>query len=239
MNARRTESGAQQKAGNSLVQPYDAARRTIGIVGGSLPLTLLIGGLILGLGVRPSLSAYFYTPLREVFVGTLCANAAFFWTYNGYDRKPGEWLSDRLATRIAALSAIGIALAPMLPGDAGSCVSLSQCLLGDGPAGAVHLVAAAVHFVMLALICLVVFTRGNSDTAEKRASNRVYRVGGWTILGVVAALAVLSFGPRPLRDALAPLRPVFWLETLAVVAFAASWLVKGDSLRPLIRAMIR
>ena len=43
----------------------------------------------------------------------------------------------------------------------------------------------------------------------------------------------------PLEDVaarLAPLRPVFWLETVATFAFAVSWLVKGDALRPVVRA---
>ena len=74
-------------------------------------------------------------------------------------------------------------------------------------------------------------------TTEKAASNRIYRVCGWTIVGSMAAIGLLMVAPDPLQARLVPLRPVFWLETLATVAFAMSWLVKGDALRPVVRAM--
>lgn len=230
------DPGAPQKADNDLVLSFLRVRRAIGLLGGSLPFTLLLGAVLTRTGFLPSMSAYFYIPLREIFTGTLCANAVFFWSYQGYAPRPGEWLSDRLATRIAAISAATIALAPMLPPD-GACHAASQCLFGSAPVGLVHFAAATVHFGTLAVISLVLFTRGDSRMAEKRASNRVYRACGWTIVAALAGLGALSFGPLPLRDALAPVRPVYLLEALATVAFAVSWLVKGDTLRPLVRAM--
>ena len=94
----------------------------------------------------------------------------------------------------------------------------------------------AAFFGALAVFCLVLFVRGSEGSTEKAASNRIYRVCGWTIVGSMAAIGLLMVAPDPLQARLVPLRPVFWLETLATVAFAVSWLVKGDALRPVASA---
>lgn len=191
--------------------PVAAHRRAIGLVGGSLPLTLALGGVATGIGLLPSMSAYYYTPLREVFTGTLMVNAALFVLYRG---GPG----GRCATVIAGLTAAAIALVPMAPAD-GICVAISQCVMGIGPASAVHFAAAALHFAVLASISLWLFAR--------TGRRGVHRTCGWIIVACLAGLAALSFGPRGMRDGLSFLRPVYGLEALATFAFAASWLIKA------------
>lgn len=69
------KSGAAQKADNDLVLSFLSVRRAIGCLGYFLPLALIAYGLSLGDGILTSISAYYYTPMREVFVGTLCAIA--------------------------------------------------------------------------------------------------------------------------------------------------------------------
>lgn len=227
-------SGALQRADNDLVLSFLRVRRAIGLLGFFLPAALVAYAATLGGTLLPTMSDYHYTPMREIFVGTLSANAVFLWSYEGYRPRPGEVLSDRMAARTASLGALAVALAPTLP-EAPAICTLSQCLLGDRAAALIHLAGATAFFGALAAFCLILFVRGTEDGREKRGSNRIYRVCGWTIVACLAAIAAIFVVPGAAAR-LAPLRPVFWLETVATFAFAVSWLVKGDALRPVVRA---
>lgn len=70
------ESGVFQKAHNDLVLSFLAVRRAIGALGFFLPVALLAHGLWKG-DLPTSISAAYYSPMREVFVGTLIAQAVF------------------------------------------------------------------------------------------------------------------------------------------------------------------
>ena len=64
-------------------------------------------------------------------------------------------------------------------------------------------------------------------TPQKIKRNVVYRVSGVVIVVCLLLIAVLRFlPPGPIDD----LQPVFWLETIASVAFGVSWLIKGETL---------
>ena len=125
-------SGAIQRADNDLVLSFLRVRRAIGLLGFFLPAALIAYGLAFGGGILPSMSDYYYSPMREIFVGTLCAIAVFLWSYEGYRPRPGEWLSDLTAARTASVGALAVAWAPTLP-DAPATCTISQCLLGDTP----------------------------------------------------------------------------------------------------------
>ena len=239
-------SGAEQRADNDLVLSFLRVRQAIGLLGFFLPVALLVWSLTLGPGLLPTISDYYYSPMREVLVGTLCAIAVFLWSYEGYDPRPGEWLSDHVAARTAALGALAIAWAPIRTDPLLDCrttepppliCTASQDAFGEGFAYVLHWVGATVFFGALAVFCLVLFVRGAAQTQEKAASNRIYRLCGWTIVGCMAAIALLNITGA--QAALVALAPVFWLETLATFAFATSWMVKGDSLRPVVRAVAR
>jgi len=53
--------------------------------------------------IQESISHYYYTGMRNVFVGALCAVALFMFFYCGYDK----W--DDLAGDMAGIFAIGVA----------------------------------------------------------------------------------------------------------------------------------
>lgn len=232
--------GAFEKAHNDLVLSFLAVRRAIGALGFFLPTALLAYGLAAG-GVLPSLSSAYYTPMREVFVGTLIAQAVFLWSYEGFRPDAGDLITDKATARVAAVAIALVALAPTDPfqkpvdGVIDPGCTLLQCLLGPQLSATVHLVAAGVFFGALAVYCLVLFVKGTVDRAEKAASNRIYRLCGWAILVSIGLIGLL-FVTGLERD-LAALRPVFWLETVATFAFATSWMVKGDALRPLVRTV--
>ena len=232
-------SGNSQKAHNELVLSFLAVRRAIGALGFFLPLALLVYGLLAG-KLLTSISAAYYTPMREVFVVTLSAQGVFLWSYEGYRPDVGDLISDKTTSRVAAVAIALVALAPTaMKAEAAvdPACTLLQCLLGADLSSKVHLVAAGVFFGALAVYCLVLFVKGEMDGAEKLASNRIYRICGWTIIASIGLVGVLAV--TGLDDRLAVLRPVFWLETIATFAFATSWMVKGDALRPLVRAAMR
>lgn len=238
-------SGEFQKSHNDLVLSFLAVRRAIGGLGYFLPVALLIYGLFTDDGVLGSFSISYYTPMREIFIGTLCAQAVFLWSYEGFRPDNGELITDKRTARVASVAVLLVALCPTSPADKlpehivmenGECVAtLLQCWLGEGLTSLVHLIAAGVFFAALAVFCLVLFVKGKVDGPEKAASNRIYRICGWTIVVSIALIGLLYV--TGLDKTLGGLRPVFWLESAATIAFATSWAVKGDALRPLVRAM--
>lgn len=238
------DQGIIQKAGNDLVLSFLSIRRAIGLLGFFLPLALLVWGVFAPDGIFRSISAAYYSPMREVFVGTLIAQAVFLWSYEGYRPRGAEIISDKGTARVAAVAAALIALAPTDPQGLGLAVvfdpaqdcTLLQCGLGVARTGTLHLIAATAYFGALAVYCLVLFRRGARDNVEKRASNHIYRICGWLIVASIAAIGAMFATGWDMR--LASLRPIFWLEVVATFAFATSWLVKGDALRPLVRGVV-
>ncbi len=203
------------------VRSYAELRRAIGILGTLLPFVLSIAAcVIFGTGIQSSLSRYYYTEMGDVFVGTLCAIGVFLYSYKGY---PGKGLSDNVVGNVAGVSAIGVALFATDPSGS-----------ADIPAtftGTVHVLFAALLFASLACFCLCLFTRtdpSRDPTEQKLRRNRIYRVSGWTIVVSILLIGVQALLPGEIRQTLKPYNPAFWLESVAVVAFGVSWLIKGQ-----------
>ena len=199
----------------SLVLSYLGLRRAVGYIGIGLPFVLLIGKLLLQGGPLPgSISAYYYSDMRNVLVGALFAVAIFLISYR-YDTP------DARAGTLAGIMAIGVALFPTSPDDP----TAQERVIGT-----VHLVCAAVFFLTLAYFSYFLFTRtGQTEpTPRKKQRNVVYRVCGILIV-VCIVLAVLAdnlLGTTLVDE----LHPVFWLESVAIVAFGVSWLIKGETI---------
>ncbi len=198
----------------SLVLSYLGLRKAIGIIGTALPFVLALGKVVLGSpGIQPSMSAYYYTKMGDVFVGSLCAIAVFLMSYRGYD------IRDRVAGILACIFGVGIALFPTT--EAGKDITF---------VGRLHYLCAATFFLTLAYFSLMLFTETGSpglETPQKLKRNTIYRVCGWTILACVA-LAALG-GQLPKDSPWQKLDPLFWFEAAAVVAFGVSWLTKGEA----------
>ena len=201
-----------------LVVSYLGLRRAVGVIGVALPFALIIGKLLLqGPGIQSSISSYYYTDMRDVFVGSLCAIGIFLMSCRGYDWR------DELAGRLACLFAVGVALLPTTP-DIGATSE-------DAIIGKVHLAFAALLFLTLAYFCLALFTETKSDqtpTPQKLRRNTVYRVCGSTILACIALIAVAAL--PPVKALVARLEPRFWLESISVFVFGVAWLIKGETI---------
>jgi hypothetical protein len=203
---------------SSLVLSYLGLRKAIGIIGILLPFVLGFGKVLLdGSGIEGSISAYYYTIMRDVFVGSLCAIAVFLLSYWGYER------IDNMTGKLAAILAIGTALFPTSPPT--NFTDL-QLLIGK-----FHLAFALGFFLTLAFFSLVLFRKTNPNkppTQMKRIRNVVYTVCGVGILICVALIVVVGLLPRDLP--IFKLSPVFWLESLAIIFFGVSWFVKGEAI---------
>lgn len=179
--------------------------------------------------VETSISAYFHTGMRDVFVGILCAIAVFLLCYKGYERR------DEIAAGVAGFSVLLVALFPTPetsregPGAVRS-VTLFSGAMDPDPAlvGTLHFVSAAVFFVTLAVMSLFLFTKSDQPvpTPRKRHRNRVYVACGVVILACIALIVAgkLFFSDEWGRRT----SFMFWLESVAVIAFGISWLVKGE-----------
>lgn len=165
--------------------------------------------------MQPSISDYYYTGTRNLFVGSLCAISMFLLSCRGFDRK------DEIAGMFSALCALGVAFFPTTP----HCPTSSQRRVGD-----VHFTFAALLFLTLAYFCLVLFKMSAMNrvvTRKKVQRNRVYTVCGWAIIASIVAIAVTKF--FHLKYSIAGLAPVFFFESSSLLAFGIAWLIKGET----------
>ena len=198
-------------------------RQVIGYVGLALPVMLIVmAGLRPVEGVEPwrllgSISAYYYTGATGVFVGLLVVLALFLFTYRGYANRY-RW-ADRGAAVIAGIAALGVTLYPTAAPDGFSAPSW----WGTGT-GVIHYVSAIILFLMFAVFALWLFRLGTSlrdKDPVKRIRNLVHLLCGMIILGSIAWAGIAGMNDRS----------IFLPESIALVAFAISWLVKGHALR--------
>lgn len=101
-------------------------RRVVGALGVTLPLVLVIIA-----GERESISAFYHSPARDIFVGWLVAIAVCLAAYRGHDA------ADKWCARVAAAGLLVLAYAPT----------------GAGLAGKAHLCGALVFFGASAALC--------------------------------------------------------------------------------------
>ena len=202
-----------------LVVNYITIRRAVGVSGLALPVMLLVGGWIAGVPVQDNMSSYYHTPLRDIFVGTLCAIGVFLFCYRGYD-----WI-ENWSANIGGAAALGIALFPL---DAGSDPLIQKSLVGY-----LHMLSGGVFFLTLAVYSLYHFPRdsGIEEEPHLRERNFVYRISGIVILLCMMAMATYLFLPsESLKETLNRFNLLFWLEWIAVWSFASAWLAKGRAM---------
>jgi hypothetical protein len=231
-------------------------RKIVGWIGSLLPIVLIFGGMLTASASLPeSMSGYYYTQMRNVFVGALCVLGIFLVGYAGYDDV------DRWITNVAGLGAIGVAFLPTKPhvcaAGPHACPAFSVAHLSSTQqvAGDVHLCCAAVTFIALGIMALrfaksertpagqtmmcrikhglgLAKPSGIRPEARKHTRNVIYRICGITILSCVVFAALSNVLPMPVK-ARWPLFLSF--EALAVFAFGISWFVKGQTLLPVLK----
>jgi hypothetical protein len=214
----------RRKNTDGRITSYMRLRQLIGHLGIFMaPLCFLFGYFPGHERLQNSISAYYYTSVRDLFVGILVGVGFFLVTYKGYE------LIDNILTTVSGVASLGIALFPCYAPEAGPRVGLFQ--LDPNVSMMVHGTFAISFFLLLAVISLFLFTLTDPKrpmTDRKKRRNAVYRVCGAIILVFLAALIVETIFEA--RWGLAGYNLMFWFEFAMLVAFGVSWLVKGGAI---------
>jgi uncharacterized membrane protein YiaA len=150
----------------------------------------------------------------------------FLISYKGYN------LVDNIVSSVAGFAAVFITFFPTNMLKKVPVTILNDgCLLfalpENGLRNSVHYVSSGIFFFALAYMSIFLFTKSRGEkTKEKTIRNKVFRTCGVIIICSIVLIALYGFFGN-INDRLSGLKPVFWLEWLALCAFGISWLVKA------------
>ncbi len=208
-----------------------AHRRLIGILGLLLPgLLYLLAGLLPTGGLTPwrflpSVSAYYYTGPVGVFVGVLFALSLFLFTYQGYEGDK----ADRVLGRLGGAAALGVALFPTA-----APYGVSEPAWWSPAIRVAHYVSAVVLFAAFILFSIWLFRKSRIANRRDRPPDKRWRDSICLICGIGMIICVLWAASSVVTKA-----SIFWPEALAIMAFAISWLVKGEAHQPVVEVIQR
>jgi hypothetical protein len=212
-----------KKKNKSLIFSYLTLRKLIGILGILLPFACLFGGsLFQNRPVMDSISAYYHSNMRDILTGLLVGVSLFLLSYRGYERR------DMIVAIVSGIAGLGIAIFPcasrIQPSSAVGVFQLTPPL-----AGYLHYGSSALFFILLGINSFFLFTLGDKKKWTKRKSKRniIYRVCGLVIFASLLTLLILTI---ILGDKLIATVLTFIFETVMLLAFGISWLVKGETL---------
>ena len=196
---------------------YLRIRNLCGLLGILLPwIALFSAGIKLG---KPdawwwSISATYYQ--SDALVGILVPASIVLMSYIGYDRR------DNIINTLTGLFGLGIVLFPCkvdwIPD--GSPVGFFQLPIEFSHI--VHTGCALLFFLCAAINTICQFTRhGDTMTEQKRVRNVIYRICGWGMIGLEAALVAANLLGAPGWS-------VMVVEIILLHLFGFAWLVKGE-----------
>ena len=207
---------------NSNIISYWYLRNAIGWIGLLMPTWVKFGAYFReDIGLLTSISAYYYTSMRDVFVATSVLVGVLLACYRTDKR------SDNIIAFIAGIAGVGVGLFPMNPQFAEvlinkhPCLQTNTCYLGTGVLG-LHFYFVAIYF---ALTFYMVFFRFGANTSptptpQKLTRNKLYKICGAVMFLSFLCIAYMRYTHNP---------NIYLPETLATLAFAAAWLVKGQT----------
>jgi hypothetical protein len=215
------------------VRSFLLMRILVGALGVMLPLMLVVGDRWLGADsfVRDSLSAYYYSGVRELFVGVLSAIGVFLFTY-----KVAEHSLDNTLTLFAAAAVVAVVLFPTgLPADVAEPTPLQE-KLGESWVQTIHFGGAGIFILSLAVISFLYGVReGRRPAQQGKRPPKFWRWYHWgCALFILAALAGVGVD---MATEVGPNQSVLIGEWVAIWAFGASWLMKGLELDYLRKAV--
>lgn len=186
----------------------NAIRLWVGLVAFCLPLVLL--GLTQNFGLKSLSHAYCVggTP-RDVLVGSLFAIGGFLLTYND-----NEGVGLRLATKLGALCALGVALFPTACHEQGMLNTEKM-----------HLAFAVGFFLLLVSFCFIFFRRARAKWARQGNAfalrrSWIYAACGF---GMLASLVWAALGFFDVAGVYKPANSYFIAEAISMFLFGLSW----------------
>jgi hypothetical protein len=193
---------------------YFSLRIGIAVVSLLFPVILRFFGeqSVGGDSIGCSMSSYYYSNVRDVFVGILFAIGSFLYLYKGFSKK------ENILLNCAGVLAICVALFP----------TPNRCYEQELHAISVHAVAAVSFFICIALVCLFCADETLGLVLPIKRRNRYRRayhvLGGAMILFPIAAIVAAKIFEVQ-RD------QIFYIEAAGVWVFALYWCVKGFEMR--------
>ena len=185
---------------------------------------MIVGDAAFSSGPLPnSLSDYYYTPMRNILVGSLCVLGVFLVLYDVSVR------ADRWITNAAGVGVLGVAFLPGSPPVAH--LTTSQEVIGN-----LHVFFAAIAFVGLAATMwrfAAAISDGPDAPAPSPRAAVLYRASACVMLGFVIASGVAILLPLSVQNSTLA---IYDFEALAIFTFGVTWLVKGRAMQPLLSA---
>lgn len=170
-----------------------------------------------------SVSEYYYTGAVAIFIGVLFALALLLLTYPGYEGV----IADRIVGRVSGAAALAVTLFPTSPPD-----GLAAPPWWTPVVRTVHYASGVVLFVTFILFATWLFRKSSIPERAKRPREKRRRDAVSLACGLVIIVAMLWAATSVFTQA-----PIFAPETIAIVAFAVSWLVKGEAYQPIVNAV--
>jgi hypothetical protein len=212
------------------------------------PLLWFIGKYAMSTPLQNSMSAYYHTELRDVFVGALIGIGFLLFLYKGFSRRE-DW-----ALNISGILALGIALFPTNPWPKSNAAEQAPSIFTCKPLcdadcmkysdvldrtsqfmidASLHGYCAVLFFIPIFLVCAV-FSRETLKTIEAPRTRRtfmtIYLILGATMLVLPLVLLAMrefgAFGHNLCSDA-----TIFAVEWALVWSFATFWIVKTIEMR--------
>ena len=200
---------------------YLRIRNVCGILGVILPwLALFSAGIAEHVGPCQtewwwSISASYY--LSPALVGVLVPACIVLISYIGYD-----W-TDNLITTLSGIFGLGIVLFPCKVSWISPDTPVGFFQLPMQASHIIHTLFACLFFICIALNSIIQFTKhGATMTDRKKIRNRIYRICGYGMLGLMVVFAIAKFLG-------APGWTVMIVEILLLHLFGFAWLVKGEA----------
>jgi len=215
MNTHSRYSGSGRDA--AYTRSYRVMRLVVGFLGVALPLAFIIGEAFFLRGsvhVRGSISAYYHSPMQDVFLiaGLAVLGVVFFPT-----SRPG------LPAGAPACGSV-----PEPPG----CSAVEQTL-GEHQTAVIHAACAIVFILFLAVMSFLfatseVLAKQNRPTARGGPKPRVFRNPVLFWIHTSCALVILAAGAWAFAGAgIGELTPLYIGEVAAIWAFGFSWIIAG------------
>jgi hypothetical protein len=215
---------------------YLLIRMIVGIIGVLLPIALIVGEAFFlrgGVHVRGSLSAYYHTSMRDLFVASLCVTGFLLATYMAGKSDAEFWSS-----LVAGVAVFGVVFFPTqrphLSAGVPRCGSTPmpegcspiQQRFGEHLVAVVHFGCAAVFILSLAFICLFIFAGREKEHKQNAAMTAVMYACGGTIVVAVAVAVVGGLAHVTIGE----LTPLYIAEVVSVWAFGVAWFLKSRDL---------
>ena len=218
-------------------------RRIVGGLGMLLPVLLWFWILVKHSepSPLPSISHYHFTSAAGLFAIVLGLIGIFLIVYR-YE----NYRTDHIVSTIAGIAALGVVLIPTgnlsdyteYQGNSIVITRISESREGW------HYAFAGVFLMSLTFMSYYLFTKSNKE-AGKRSANKVIRNRIFRTCAAVMLLALIVIISNPIADMdyfkhsatisnwpkyYEELKLTFYMETIAVLAFGFSWLIKGKTL---------